>query len=75
MCQAQGKSGRHLDFVLNPLSVWNAVQAYGAFQHATVSDMTVDNVTWLVLQLHDPLRRVTFIPSRREILPETGGQS
>lgn len=75
MCQAQGKSGRHLGFVLNPLSVWDAVQAYGVFQHAAVSDMTVDNVTWLVLQLRDPLRRVTFIPSGREILSEIGGQS
>jgi len=50
MCQAQGKSGRHLRLVLNALSVWNAVRAYGVFQHLTVSDMTVGNVTWLVME-------------------------
>lgn len=74
-CQAQGKSGRHLPFMLNALSVWNAVRAYGVFQPLTASDMTADNVTWLVMQPHDPLRRVTFIPSWREIFADVGGQS
>lgn len=63
MCQAKGKSVRHLHFMLSALSVWNAAQAYGVFQHSAVSDMAVGNVTWLTMQLHDPLERVTSIPS------------
>lgn len=75
MWQARGKRSRHLDFVLNPLSVCNAVQVHGVLQHVTVPDVTVDNVTWSVLQLRDPLRRVTLISYGRKTLSERGGQS